>query len=299
MVPPGGVPEDDREESALTAGAPAAVAIVGDSSTGQPFVQVIGDLASLDGAGTGCHRGRRCPSSRGPTPRPGRPRPARTRGRSARRWARRAADVERRSGALGAPPARGGRATWSRARRATATPVAVRRRVDARRPLAGVRALWSGGLKEDAMADRDERHVRVALRSFGATPPRPRGWSARWPSTRATPDGEVLSASPQLGSPRAATGAHHHGPQETILYVIEGRARTGATAWSTRPRPARGILASSPHRPPGDQRVGRGADRRGSRLGPRPVVVNPPEPDPIARPSEGRPDAHPDREEDR
>jgi uncharacterized RmlC-like cupin family protein len=39
------------------------------------------------------------------------------------------------------------------------------------------------------------------------------------------PDAEVLSAFLTTVQPGAATGAHHHGDQETILYVVEGTAR--------------------------------------------------------------------------
>jgi uncharacterized RmlC-like cupin family protein len=39
------------------------------------------------------------------------------------------------------------------------------------------------------------------------------------------PDARVLSGFLSRVDPGAATGAHHHGEQETILYVLEGRAR--------------------------------------------------------------------------
>src|ERR1700738_5605764 len=39
------------------------------------------------------------------------------------------------------------------------------------------------------------------------------------------PDANVLSAFLSTLLPGAATGAHHHGDQETILYVLEGTAR--------------------------------------------------------------------------
>jgi uncharacterized RmlC-like cupin family protein len=39
------------------------------------------------------------------------------------------------------------------------------------------------------------------------------------------PDANVLSAFLSTVLPGAATGAHHHGDQETILYVLEGTAR--------------------------------------------------------------------------
>jgi uncharacterized RmlC-like cupin family protein len=39
------------------------------------------------------------------------------------------------------------------------------------------------------------------------------------------PDAKVLSGFVSMVRPGAATGAHHHGDQETILYVLSGRAR--------------------------------------------------------------------------
>ena len=39
------------------------------------------------------------------------------------------------------------------------------------------------------------------------------------------PDARVLSAFLSTVEPGAATGAHHHGDQETVLYVLTGRAR--------------------------------------------------------------------------
>jgi uncharacterized RmlC-like cupin family protein len=39
------------------------------------------------------------------------------------------------------------------------------------------------------------------------------------------PDAKILSAFLTTVLPGAATGAHHHGDQETILYVVEGTAR--------------------------------------------------------------------------
>jgi uncharacterized RmlC-like cupin family protein len=39
------------------------------------------------------------------------------------------------------------------------------------------------------------------------------------------PDAKVLSGFLSKVEPGAATGAHHHGDQETILYVMTGRAR--------------------------------------------------------------------------
>lgn len=39
------------------------------------------------------------------------------------------------------------------------------------------------------------------------------------------PDADTLSAFLSTVDPGAATGAHHHGEQETVLYVLNGRAR--------------------------------------------------------------------------
>lgn len=39
------------------------------------------------------------------------------------------------------------------------------------------------------------------------------------------PDAAVLSAFLSSVQPGAATGAHHHGEQETVLYVLDGTAR--------------------------------------------------------------------------
>ena len=39
------------------------------------------------------------------------------------------------------------------------------------------------------------------------------------------PDARVLSAFLSTVEPGAATGAHHHGDQETVLYVLNGTAR--------------------------------------------------------------------------
>jgi uncharacterized RmlC-like cupin family protein len=39
------------------------------------------------------------------------------------------------------------------------------------------------------------------------------------------PDARTLSAFISTVEPGAATGAHHHGEQETVLYVLEGTAR--------------------------------------------------------------------------
>ncbi|XES01415.1 hypothetical protein HEP87_63740 [Streptomyces sp. S1D4-11] len=46
------------------------------------------------------------------------------------------------------------------------------------------------------------------------------------------------SASTPHRQPGAATGAHHHGDQETVLYVIGRAARyRWATSWRASPKP--------------------------------------------------------------
>ena len=76
------------------------------------------------------------------------------------------------------------------------------------------------------MAGDGERHVRVAREGgFGGDTPQTAGLVRTVAFDARNPDAEVLSAFRSWVAPGAATGAHHHGPQETILYVIEGRAR--------------------------------------------------------------------------
>ena len=71
-----------------------------------------------------------------------------------------------------------------------------------------------------------ERHIRVAREgSFGGDTPQTAGLVRTVAFDERNPDADVLSAFRIWVAPGAATGAHHHGPQETILYVIEGHAR--------------------------------------------------------------------------
>src|ERR1700741_5484566 len=56
-------------------------------------------------------------------------------------------------------------------------------------------------------------------------PPQTSGLLRERAFDRRTPDAKVLGAFLSTLLPGAATGAHHHGDQETILYVVEGTAR--------------------------------------------------------------------------
>ena len=103
------------------------------------------------------------------------------------------------------------------------------------------------------------------------------------------PDATVLSAFLSTVLPGAATGAHHHGDQETILYVVEGIARY---RWGQRLKhvveAGRGdfvfIPAHTVH-----QEINASADSPTvwavTRLGTDPIVVNLPELDKFAEPT--------------
>ena len=100
------------------------------------------------------------------------------------------------------------------------------------------------------------------------------------------PDAKVLSAFLTTVPPGAATGAHHHGDQETILYVVEGTARY---RWGDR---LQHVIEAGP----GDfifipahtvhQEINASADRPTvwavTRSGTDPIVVNVPELDEFA-----------------
>jgi uncharacterized RmlC-like cupin family protein len=71
-----------------------------------------------------------------------------------------------------------------------------------------------------------ERSVRVARRDgLSLDTAQTSGLLRRVAFDSSNPDAEVLSAFMTSVQPGAATGAHHHGDQETILYVVEGVAR--------------------------------------------------------------------------
>jgi uncharacterized RmlC-like cupin family protein len=69
------------------------------------------------------------------------------------------------------------------------------------------------------------RSASFGVTSSRTTPRRPRDCSGKVAFDSRNPDAKVLSAFLSTVLPGAATGAHHHGDQETILYVVEGTAR--------------------------------------------------------------------------
>ncbi|MCW2589286.1 MAG: Cupin 2 conserved barrel domain protein [Mycobacterium sp.] len=72
----------------------------------------------------------------------------------------------------------------------------------------------------------DNRSVRVARRDqLADDTAQTSGLLRRVAFDSRNPDAKVLSAFLTTVLPGAATGAHHHGDQETILYVVEGIAR--------------------------------------------------------------------------
>jgi uncharacterized RmlC-like cupin family protein len=71
-----------------------------------------------------------------------------------------------------------------------------------------------------------EPSVRVVRRDqFSDNTPQTSGLHREVAFDSRNPDARVLSAFLSTVLPGAATGAHHHGDQETILYVVEGTAR--------------------------------------------------------------------------
>lgn len=71
-----------------------------------------------------------------------------------------------------------------------------------------------------------EPHVRVVRKGeFDDNTPQTPGLERLVAFDSRNPDAKVLSAFRATVLPGAATGAHHHGEQETVLYVVEGRAR--------------------------------------------------------------------------
>ena len=68
--------------------------------------------------------------------------------------------------------------------------------------------------------------VRVVRRDqFSGNTPQTSGLRREVAFDSRNPDARVLGALLTTVLPGAATGAHHHGDQETILYVLEGTAR--------------------------------------------------------------------------
>ncbi|HEX6521112.1 MAG TPA: hypothetical protein VF070_14065 [Streptosporangiaceae bacterium] len=77
--------------------------------------------------------------------------------------------------------------------------------------------------------------IRIARRDAldGNTPQTP-GLIREVAFDARNPDAAHLSAFRSTVKPGAATGAHHHGEQETVLYVISGTARyRWGTGWKT------------------------------------------------------------------
>jgi uncharacterized RmlC-like cupin family protein len=76
------------------------------------------------------------------------------------------------------------------------------------------------------MSEQSERSVHVARRDqLTDDTAQTSGLLRRVAFDSRNPDAEVLSAFLTTVLPGAATGAHHHGDQETVLYVVEGIAR--------------------------------------------------------------------------
>jgi uncharacterized RmlC-like cupin family protein len=138
-----------------------------------------------------------------------------------------------------------------------------------------------------------ERHVRIAREgTFGGDTAQTEGLVRTVAFDARNPDSTTLSAFRSWVAPRAATGAHHHGGQETVLYVIAGRAlyRWGdALQHSAEAGPGDFVFipAHTVHQEvnPSDSEPTVWAVVRSGR---DPVVVNLPELDHIARPSSGR-----------
>ena len=134
------------------------------------------------------------------------------------------------------------------------------------------------------------RSVRVARRDqLSADTAQTSGLLRRVAFDSSNPDADVLSAFLSTVLPGAATGAHHHGDQETILYVVEGIARY---RWGER-------LEHVVEAGPGDfvfipahtvhQEINASADSPTvwavTRSGTDPIVVNLPELDKFAEPA--------------
>jgi redox-sensitive bicupin YhaK (pirin superfamily) len=72
----------------------------------------------------------------------------------------------------------------------------------------------------------DKPSVRVVRRDqLASDTPQTSGLLRHVAFDSRNPDAMALSAFLTTVQPGAATGAHHHGDQETILYVLEGTAR--------------------------------------------------------------------------
>lgn len=70
------------------------------------------------------------------------------------------------------------------------------------------------------------KRVRVVHRDvLGGNTPQTRGLIRDVAFDGRNPDAQYLSAFRSTVEPGAATGAHHHGDQETVLYIVSGTAR--------------------------------------------------------------------------
>lgn len=132
----------------------------------------------------------------------------------------------------------------------------------------------------------------VSTEDLSSNTPQTPGLVRRVAFDRGNPDARALSAFLSTVSPGAATAAHHHGDQETILYVLNGVAEY---RWGERlehrvqARPGSFVFipASTVH-----QEINPSDDEPTTwvvvRSAVEPIVVNLPELDDIARPRSGR-----------
>lgn len=65
----------------------------------------------------------------------------------------------------------------------------------------------------------------IAANQLDANTPQTPGMNRAAAITRATAGAEKLWAGTVVIHPNAKTGAHHHGPVESVIYVVRGRAR--------------------------------------------------------------------------
>ncbi|MCI2422923.1 cupin domain-containing protein [Saccharopolyspora sp. K220] len=76
------------------------------------------------------------------------------------------------------------------------------------------------------MNDISAKHVRIVHRqALEGDTPQTSGLVREVAFDARNPDADHLSAFRSTVKPGAATGAHHHGDQETVLYIISGTAR--------------------------------------------------------------------------
>lgn len=97
---------------------------------------------------------------------------------------------------------------------------------------------------ESVAADWRLRGVRVVhADELDVNTPQTPGMNRAAAITAARAGAEKLWAGTVIIHPDAKTGAHHHGPLESVIYVVSGRARmrwgNGSSTWP-RPAPASG-----------------------------------------------------------